>query len=306
MKTMNNKLFKLLILILFIITTESCEKKALNQSTNPNFSFAFITDIHIQPESNAVEGFSVALNMLNQLDPDFIVTGGDLIMDALGTTYGRADTLYNLYLETIKKSNSKVYNTIGNHEIYGWYSRSKADPNHPEYGEKMFEKRIGKSYYTFEHKGWKFFILNSIEPSGKGGYIGLIDSLQMEWVKSELVNTNAKTPIVLVTHIPLITINKQLYEGSTLPNDSSNVVVNSKELLDLFKDHNVKLVLQGHLHTVEDIYVDGTHFVTGGAISGGWWKGPNMGYEEGFVWVDVFTDSISWKYIDYGWEVHRR
>ncbi len=304
MKTNKNRLHGLLILILFTITTVSCEKKVVDQTTKPIFSFAFITDIHIQPESKAVEGFSKALNVLNQLNPDFIVTGGDLIMDALGASYGRADTLYNLYLETIKQLKSKVYNTIGNHEIYGWYLRSKANPSHPEYGEKMFETRIGKSYYTFDHKGWKFFILNSIEPRGKDGYMGLIDSLQMKWVKSELIKTDAKTPIVLVTHIPLMTIYKQRFDGSTLPNDSSLVVVNSKELLDQFKGYNLKLVLQGHLHTVEDIYVDGIHFITGGAISGGWWKGPNMGYEEGFIWVDVFNDSISWKYIDYGWEIH--
>lgn len=298
---MKNKLVAIYILMLFIISV-GCERRASNQTEKPVFSFAFVTDIHIQPEDNAVEGFSKVLDTLNSLSPDFIVTGGDLIMDALATTYGRADSLYNLYLETVKKSNQKIYNTIGNHEIYGWYARSKADPNHHEYGEKMFEKRISKSYYSFEHKGWKFMILNSIEPTPKGSYVGLIDAPQLEWVKQELSSTPKNTPIVLVTHIPLITIYKQRYAGSTLPNDSSLVVSNSKELLDLFKGYNLKLVLQGHLHTVEDIYVDGIHFITGGAVSGGWWKGPNMGYEEGFVWVDVYSDSIAWKYVNYGWQ----
>ena len=61
-----------------------------------------MTDIHIQPEENAVAGFTQALDSVNKLNPDFILTGGDLIMDALGQSYGRADSLYNLYMEVIK------------------------------------------------------------------------------------------------------------------------------------------------------------------------------------------------------------
>jgi len=67
-----------------------------------SFSIAFMTDIHIQPEENAVAGFTQALDSVNKLNPDFILTGGDLIMDALGQSYGRADSLYNLYMEVIK------------------------------------------------------------------------------------------------------------------------------------------------------------------------------------------------------------
>ena len=71
--------------------------------------------------------------------------------------------VYNLYEEVTKKFKMPVYNTMGNHEIYGIYSKSGADPSNPEYGEKMFEKRLGKSYYTFDYDGWKFMVLNSIE-----------------------------------------------------------------------------------------------------------------------------------------------
>ena len=91
--------------------------------------------------------------------------------------------------------------------------------------------------------------------------------------------------------------------GSTAPNGRGSVVTNSKELLDLFRDHNLKLVLQGHLHSCEDIAVRGTHFITGGAVSGGWWKGAHRGFEEGFLMVHVTGNEIETEYIDYGWEV---
>jgi 3',5'-cyclic-AMP phosphodiesterase len=277
--------------------------QTLGERKDNNFSFVFCTDIHVQPERNAIQGFTQAIDTINKLHPKFVITGGDLIFDALGQSYERADSLYKLYLEITKRFNMPVYNTMGNHEIYGIYSKSGADTSNLEFGEKMFENRLGKSYYSFEYGGWKFIVLNSIEDTKKNKYIGLIDEAQINWIKEELTKTDSKTPIVLSTHIPFITAFNQKYYGSTKPNDSALVVVNSKEVIDLLKGYNLKLVLQGHLHMVEDIYVDGIHFVTGGAVSGAWWKGPNMGFEEGFMYITVKGEEFAWKYVDYGWHV---
>jgi hypothetical protein len=261
-----------------------------------------MTDIHLQPETNAVEGFSQAIDTINSLKPAFVITGGDMIMDALAQNYSRADSLYNLYIATADRLQMPLYNSLGNHEIFGIYESSMTEKTHPEYGEKMFEKRLGESYYSFEYNGWKFFILNSVEDNGNNGYIGLIDSVQKEWINEELKNTYLETPIVIVTHIPFVTAYTQVYSGSTFANGESLVVTNSKEIIGLFTNHNLKLVLQGHLHTQEDIYIDNIHYVTGGAISGAWWVGPNRGYEEGFMQINIKDDNFSWKYIDYGWE----
>jgi 3',5'-cyclic AMP phosphodiesterase CpdA len=290
-----------LVITFSILSFSACKNEKKMKDT---FSVVFLTDIHLQPEKNAVKGFTQALDSINMLKPDFIITGGDLIMDALGQSYGRADSLYDLYTEVVKKSLSPVYNTMGNHEIYGISEKSGADTANPEYGEKMFEKRLGESYYSFAHKGWKFMVLNSIEDTKKGEYIGEIDTAQISWIKSELQKTDPRTPIVISTHIPFITANTQKYEGSTLPNDSTLVVYNSKEIISLFNGYNLKLVLQGHLHTVEDIYIDGIHFITGGAVSGGWWNGPNRSFEEGFIYLTFMTDDFEWKYMDYRWEVN--
>jgi len=48
-------------------------------------------------------------------------------MDALGQTYGRSDSLYNLYEETIKNLEMPIYHTMGNHEVFGLYERSGID-----------------------------------------------------------------------------------------------------------------------------------------------------------------------------------
>ncbi len=299
MKTL--KIFRIIVSLLVLISHPLFPQTA-NDYPN-SFIFVFCTDIHIEPERNAVQGFTQAIDTINKLQPAFVLTGGDLIMDALGQTYGRADSLYNLYQEVTKKFQMPVHNTMGNHEIYGIYSKSGAAPFNPEYGEKMFEKRLGKSYYSFEYGGWKFIVLNSIEDTKKNKYIGLIDKAQIEWIKEELSNTNSKTPIVISTHIPFITAYMQKYSGSTVANDSGLVVVNAKEVVDLFKGYNLKLVLQGHLHTVEDIFIDGIHFITGGAVSAAWWTGPNLNFEEGFMYITVNGEDFNWKYIDYGWQV---
>ena len=163
------KLFILLniFLIPVIFLFQSCGQKDKNES----FTFAFMTDVHLTYERNAVPGFKQAINSVNKLNPDFVIMGGDLIMDALAQRYSLADSLYKLYNETVKDFNMPVFNTMGNHEIYGIFSASGADPQNPEYGEKMFEKRIGDSYQSFTHKGWKFMILNSIKDTHKNRYI---------------------------------------------------------------------------------------------------------------------------------------
>ena len=289
----------LLTAFLVLLSVTGCNNPG---NAGDSFSVAFMTDIHLQPERNAVAGFTKALDTVNSLKPAFILTGGDLIMDALGQSYGRADSLYVLYQETIKKAEAPVYNTMGNHEIYGIYSRSGADPAHPEYGEKMYEKRIGPLYYSFMHEGWKFMILNSVEDTHRNKYVGLIDSVQIAWIEDELDKTDPEIPIVISTHIPFISVMTQRYGGSTVANDSSLIVYNSSPVLDLFREHNLKLVLQGHLHVLEDSYYEGVHYITGGAVSAAWWKGPYLTCEEGFLWLTFGRDDFTWKYIDYNWE----
>jgi len=290
----------LTVLLIFVFAA-GCRKNAA-ENKKDTFSFVFMTDIHLQPERDAVAGFTQALDTATSLNPDFIITGGDLIMDALGQRYSRADSLYNLYSEVSSGFMIPIYNSMGNHEIFGIYESSGADPSNPEFGEKMFENRLAKLYYSFDYKGWKFIILNSVEATAADGYMGLIDSTQVEWIREELTKTDPAIPIVLTTHIPFITAYSQKYIGSTQANSNSLVVVNAKEVIDLFEGYNLKLVLQGHLHTVEDIFIDGIHFVTGGAVSGAWWEGPNQGYQEGFIQVNIENGDFTWKYIDYGWE----
>ncbi len=278
----------------------SCSNR---KNKSEEFSFLFMTDIHVQPERQAMEGFREAIKKANSLKPDFTITGGDLIMDALGQTEARADSLYDIYNDLSKKFTMPVYNTMGNHEMFGIIESSGINPEHPLYNKKMFEKRIGEKYYAFSHKGWRFYILNSIDPTEDRNYYGHIDEEQIAWLKNDLQKVDKNTPICISVHIPFYTIQTQILTGPLAPNSAGGVINNGNEVLKLFDNHNLKLVLQGHLHFVEDLYANGVHYITGGAVCARWWEGPRNGMEEGFLQIDIQGDQFTWEYIDYGWEV---
>lgn len=297
------RLVYLLIISIFICSSDFIYSQS---ASNEEIFFTFITDIHVQPERKGTEGFQKAIESVNKLNPDFILTGGDLIYDALGVGYERADSLFNIYSEMVKQFKSPVFNTIGNHDVFGWYEKSKVSRDHKEFGKEMYLNRIGKTYYTFTYKGIKIFVLDSIEEiPGKGKYYGYISEEQIEWLKNELSKTDTTTLIIISTHIPLITTLSQIKGGSMTANERGLVVENAKDVLELFSRHNLKLVLQGHLHYYEDLNIQNEiRFITGGAVSGRWWLGDNQGLQEGFVLIRIKDNQIYAEYFDYGWEVN--
>lgn len=297
-----NKCFVFFAIFIAVGSLCSSESKGQTASNDSKFTMVFMTDIHLQPELNAVEGFRKAMDTINKLNPEFVITGGDNIMDALNQTQSRADSLYNLYLREVGNLKMPVYHAIGNHEPFGISSRGTIDTTNALFGKKIFQHRLGKRFYTVEHKSWKFFVLDPIEFNSANKTHGLIKQEQLAWIKNELVKTKKNVPIAIVLHIPLLSSISQINNGATAPNPVGLVVENSRQVLDLFQQHNLKLVLQGHLHILEDNYVKDIHFITGGAVCSNWWKGKREGLEEGFLHLTFEGEKFSWKYIDYGWE----
>ena len=301
---MAKRLLNLLVSFLLVIQINLLFGQ--NRSENEKV-IVFLTDIHVQPERNAIEGFKKAIQKVNELKPDYVITGGDVIFDALAVSFERADSLFNIYTELIKQIKAPVYNTMGNHDILGWYEKSGVPREHKFFGKKLYQSKIGKTYYSVDLNGIKLFVLDSIEElPEKGKYYGYVNEEQLNWLKSELSKTDTNTTIIISTHIPLLTTFSQIRNGSMAANERGLVVENSKDVLDLFKRHNLRLVLQGHLHIYEDINIQNKiRFITGGAVSARWWTGPNEGLEEGFVLIKIKDDKISAEYIDYGWEVSK-
>lgn len=290
---------KLLCFLILGTMSLSCAKQ---KDPQPDFSFAFLTDIHITPDSHAPEGFQQAIDTVNKLNPDFVITGGDLVMDALGQSRNRADSLYRLYAGLMKGFRMPVHNTVGNHELFAFYNKN-IDTLDADYGEGMFRRYFGNPWYSFDYKGWHFIVLKSIEQTPERGYYGRIRPEQVEWLKQDLAGITDNTPVVVSVHIPFITVYNQWQEGGQQANGAGSVITNGKEVMDLLREKNLKLVLQGHQHYYEDLYLDGVHFITGGAVSAGWWGGALGKMEEGFMFIKIYGDQIKSEYVDYGWVV---
>ncbi|MBN1164426.1 MAG: metallophosphoesterase [Candidatus Krumholzibacteriota bacterium] len=269
-----------------------------------SFRFIFMTDIHVMEERGAAQGFRAAIARINSLHPDFVIAGGDLVFDACGVDYPRACGLYDLYAALCREIEAPVHDAIGNHDVFGLYESSGVNPDHPHYGRKLFAQRLGggSTYSSFDYKGWHFILLDTVGFTSDRKYFGLVGLDQLEWITADLEKIDPAIPLVLVGHLPLVSVYRQYREGGAVALAPREVVINSHEVLARFEGYNLKLVLQGHLHVVEQIAVKGIHFVTGGAVCGSWWQGPYEGFPEGFVVIDIEGERFNYYYETYGWK----
>ncbi|XOV93529.1 MAG: metallophosphoesterase family protein [Bacteroidota bacterium] len=299
-----NKLIPILIVSIFLgcSTPKSAETR-----NDDSFSFIFLTDIHYQLERGAAQAFEIAVDTANKLDADFVLTGGDLVFDVLRGNFDRSDSLFSMYKKASERFNMPVYHCIGNHELFGIYEESPEDSTHPDYKYGMFERYFGDTYYSFDHKGWHFMVLNSIDERNQR-YVGIMNEEEMEWIKEDLSKVDKETPIAIAMHIPLISSYRQIYPLED--QGESKWIENRDEVLELFKPYNLKLALQGHLHYLEDINVqDKTRFITGSALAGrpSWRRKDDRGdgkyyNEEGFLYINIDGEEIDWEFIDIGWK----
>ena len=289
-----------ILLLLFIGMFAFCQTVEKEAAEN-EFTFAFLTDIHLKPEMNAPKGFQMAIDKVNELEPDFVLTGGDLVYDAMRGNQARCDTLFSLYKEMSAGFNMPVYNCLGNHDLFAIYAESPESSDHPDYKYGMFERYFGKTYYSFDHKGWHFVVLNSLDVTENKRYQGVFSEEELKWLKADLAKVNSQTPVVVTSHLPIITTRAQI-KGS----EGRGNVSNSLEVFNLLEPFEKVLFLQGHIHWKEyGVVNDKFHFLTGGSIAGNGWKGRRHYTKEGFVLITVKGRDFSWEYIDHGWEAER-
>lgn len=287
-----------------IVFSQSAETEP--SASKNRWSFVHFTDIHVQPELRAAQGFRQAVLAMNQLKPKPVlaIAGGDLVMDAFEQEYPRADQLFELYGGIVKDIDFPVYSVLGNHDLFGVAAESQVSSTHLEYGKKMFANRLGggKTYRSFDFRDWHFVLLDSIQVTASLSYEGGIDDAQFDWLKKDLISVGRERPVVLVSHIPFFSILPTLQSGPTEPVPASIVIRNTKEILEFCSGFNIKLVLQGHVHIVEEHGYKNEQIITSGAVCGNWWKGPRMGFPEGFAVYTIDEDRIRWSYKTYGWK----
>jgi 3',5'-cyclic AMP phosphodiesterase CpdA len=233
-------------------------------------------------------------------------------MDANDADAARAAAMADVWRRVWKAECSlPVEHCIGNHDIWGLDTkRSRTTGREPLWGKKWATDFYGLAarHRSFDRSGWHFVVLDSTYPtSGRDGYIGRLDDEQFAWLVADLAATPATTPVLVLSHIPILSICAMLYENQEKSGDwiipASWVHLDARRIKDLFRRHpNVKLCLSGHVHLADRVDYAGVTYVCNGAVCGNWWKGDIDATREGYGVVDLFDDgSFQTQYVAYGW-----
>ncbi len=182
------------------------------------FTFAYISDAHLthikgsEFVPNFDKGLKKAVFEVNFLDPkpDFVVFGGDLAQ------LGKREEIDH-GLEIMKDITLPIKWVVGEHDYY------------LDLG-KYWQEKVSSLYYSFDHKGVHFVVLNSIltddawtfrrwptpeermhqmaRLDNPNGSPFMVKDEQLSWLKRDLAKVSKDVPLVVLSHSPLYKIFK--------------------------------------------------------------------------------------------------
>jgi 3',5'-cyclic AMP phosphodiesterase CpdA len=196
-----------------------------------DFTFVQISDSHIgfsKPANPDVTlTLQTAINKINAMSakPDFIIHTGDLSQLSKPSEFDTLD-------QALKGASAKqIYFVPGEHDML--------TDNGGQYLERYGKGTKGAGWYSFDHKGVHFVGLVNVTNLKAGG-MGSLGNEQLDWLKADLKDRSASTPIVLFAHIPLWTIYPDWGWGTD----------DSEQALSYVKNFGSVTVLNGHIHQI--------------------------------------------------------
>lgn len=278
-------------------------------SDQKQFTIVHLTDQHVTSRRKGDQGYKKCVESVNRLNPqpDLVLMGGDMVFDGLYTDLEKYNEQIELYSSISDQLNMPYYHCIGNHDVLGLSSRRKVAADHPEIGADYIMNRIGMEspYYSFNHNGWHFAVLNSIyqtEEKHGPGYEPRIGEKQLDWLRYDL-GDNADKPTIVVSHYAAFNHMGQINADPEMKAMNHLVLKDNKELRYILERHNVKALLQGHTHMTEDFIFKGVRYLTSQSASAAWWGGNWLGFKPGYTVLTLGTeDIISWRRETFDWE----
>ncbi len=290
-----------------LIGTQLLPNLSCTQKTDPTgkgLRVAHITDIHVHKGLIPETGMAKALHHVQELDPavDFIINGGDSIMDALEETKEETQQQWTLFHSILKNENSlPVYHCIGNHDIWGWLIRQNKPENDPLYGKAWVveTQKMQNRYYRFNKGKWHFIVLDSTQQDPVDGYIGKLDPEQLDWLQRELPMIPSQEFICIVSHIPILSISSGLFFNKTESNGDMTIKRNLMHtdflaIKKIFLNYpNIKVCLSGHTHLQDEVNYLGVDYYCNGAVCGGWWEGSFQEFNPAYAVMEFYDDGAS-------------
>ena len=266
----------------------------------------FLTDCHAMDEHDAPAWLNYTAELMNSLKPDLIIGGGDFVHGGFHSTgkvmehrWGVADTF-------LRKLKTRLEPLIGNHDFY---EPLQADGT-PSQGDPRWRWRkyfgLEHTYRSFRWHGYRFLMLDSVKVvGGQDPYRGWIDAAQLAWLDRELATIPSNEPIILCTHIPFHTMVAGSFGPLLGPSPGRVRVLNANLVMEKLQNRPVVAILQGHVHLNERLELNAIPCITGGAVCGKWWQGPNMGTYPGVGMIEILpkglqkvdvSQKVAWNY----------
>jgi UDP-2,3-diacylglucosamine pyrophosphatase LpxH len=248
----------------------------------------FIADMHLERREVGGAKLMASLAEINGMEskPAFLWFQGDICLQS---------NAGDLYTECCRVAKMPIRHGAGNHEMILEHENPRDE----------FEQRFGPSYYSFDWGQLHCIVLDGNKPiPGQTGWQavhGAVEGSELQWLKADLAVQPQAKPIVVGVHIPIVSSYPER-RGTSPENAPYWEMTNRRLLTDLFAEHKVKLVLQGHMHENERTTVGGVEYVASISVSGSWWKG-GLGLEKGvdntprgYRIVAVDGDRVSHRY----------
>lgn len=197
-----------------------------------DFSFVQITDTHwgynnpkVNPQArDTLPRAIAAVNALAQ-QPDFVVFTGDLTQTTDDAKVRR---------QRLREVKDMIAGVRAPVRIFAGEHDAALDS-----GEAYLEVFGGALYYTFDHKGVHFIVLDNISDPAP-----ILGAKQIEWLKADLARFSTDAPIVVLTHRPLFSLYPQ-WDWDTRDGSAA---------LDALKPYKNVTVFYGHIHHEHHIH----------------------------------------------------
>lgn len=233
------------------------------QKQTDDFTFLHLTDTHIG-RADLLKAFAGHLTTF-PITLSFAVNTGDLVSGVDVVTPDKASAQYDAYLDAAATFRLPLYNLPGNHEHVA-FNVAGSDANHPFYGKRLYRKRVGPTYYSWDWAGVHFVALDGTALP----YQERLGTSQLAWLSADLQVQPADKPLVVFCHQSLPTLR------------------DAKELAEALQGRRVLGAFCGHLHRTFTTRLGEIPVYHSGAMSGAWWSGPNIdGTPQGFRLVQI-------------------
>jgi len=280
-------------------------------SPSEEFYFVHLTDPHVRKKRRGDEGFRKCLSSIKALKPsvDFVLTGGDLVFDGSYTPKEEYLNTLDIFKNLCDESRLSFHHCLGNHDPLGWSSRRKLPVTDPDIGKELILQKMEMPhpYYSFDHKGWHFVVLDSAfrvdTPQGPSQSAKL-GKEQTDWLAHDL-GAHKDQPTIAVIHVAAFCAWGEITgDPEYNPIKSGMVIQDNKELRLILERHKVKALLQGHSHIGEEYSYKDVWYITTPGAGACWWAGEWLGFKPGYTLLHCKGTQLSWKQLTYPLEYH--